>query len=199
VASADLLLHPIRLRIVKAFLGDRVLTTAQLASEIEDVPLGSLYRHVAVLTQAGMLQVVAERRVRGAVERTYAMRLPAARMQPDEVAAMSPDDHTQAFVAFVAGMLGDFDRYVESPGFDPIGDDATYRLAGMWLTNAEYAEYLRDLVAISQPRLANPPGRGRRRRLFYQVLLPAPRPAGPAGVPKPTAYAPKSSKDRSRT
>ncbi len=199
MASADLLLHPIRLRIVKAFMGDRALTTAEIAAEIDDVPLGSLYRHVALLTKAGVLQVVAERRVRGAVERTYTMRLAVAQMQPDEIAEMSPDDHIQAFVAFVAGILGDFDRYVESEAFDPISDLATYRLAGMWLTDAEYAEYLRDLVAISQPRLANPPGRRRRRRLFYQVLLPAPEPVSPVGKPKPTASPPTRRRERNRT
>ena len=61
--SVDLLLHPVRLRIVQAFLGDRALTTAQLAAELSDVPTGSLYRHVALLTKAGVLHVVAERRV----------------------------------------------------------------------------------------------------------------------------------------
>ena len=179
-------------------MGERALTTAQLAAEIDDVPLGSLYRHVGLLTKAGVLQVVAERRIRGAVERTYTMRLAAAQMQPDEVAAMSPDDHTQAFVAFVAGLLGDFDRYVESEAFDPIRDAATYRLAGLWLTDAEYAEFLRDLVAISRPRLANAPGR-RRRRLFYQVLLPAPESTGTSGEPKKTTATPKGRRERSQT
>src|ERR1700678_4169073 len=102
MASADLLLHPVRLRIVKAFLGDRALTTSQLAAELSDVPPGSLYRHVALLTKAGVLQVVAERRVRGATERTYAMRLVAAQLQPGEVRAMTPDQHAQAFMAYVA-------------------------------------------------------------------------------------------------
>ena len=174
MASSDLLLHPVRLRIVKAFLGDRRLTTAQLAGELGDVPVGSLYRHVALLTKAGVIQVVAERRVRGAVERTYTLRPAAAQMQPDEVAAMSPEEHAQAFVAFVAGLLDDFDRYVASKNFDPVRDRATYRVAGMWLTDAEYTAFLRDLVAIARPCLANPPGKGRRRRTFYQVLLPAP-------------------------
>jgi hypothetical protein len=54
--------------IVQAFLGDRALTTAQLVAELGDVPAGSLYRHVALLTKAGVLQVVAERRIRGAVD-----------------------------------------------------------------------------------------------------------------------------------
>jgi hypothetical protein len=35
--SADLLLHPVRLRIVQALLGDRALTTGALAEELADV------------------------------------------------------------------------------------------------------------------------------------------------------------------
>ena len=109
MASADLLLHPVRLRIIKAFLGDRALTTSQLAAELDDVPAGSLYRHVALLTRAGLLHVVAEHRVRGAVERTYALRLAAARLHPGEAAAMTAEEHSRAFIAYVAGLLADFD------------------------------------------------------------------------------------------
>ncbi|HEY4456666.1 MAG TPA: helix-turn-helix domain-containing protein [Pseudonocardiaceae bacterium] len=172
MATADLLLHPVRLRIVKAFLGDRVLTTAQLAAELDDVPAGSVYRHVGLLTKAGVLHVVAERRVRGTVERSYALRTVAAQMNPGEVAAMSPDEHAQAFLAFVAGMLGDADRYLASPAPDPARDGASYRVAGLWLTDAEFADFVRDLAAVALPRLANAPGPGRRRRLLYTVLLP---------------------------
>jgi len=38
MASADLLPHPVRLRIVQAFLGDRALATGALATELADVP-----------------------------------------------------------------------------------------------------------------------------------------------------------------
>ena len=174
MASADLLLHPVRLRIVKAFLGDRALTTKQLAAELPDVPAGSVYRHVARLTDAGVLQVVAERRVRAVTERTYTLRLYAAQLQPDEIAAMTLDQHLNAFLAYVAGLLGDFDRYIASQPKDPGKDGAGYRVGAMWLTDAELAEYLRDLAAISQPRLANAPGEGRQRRMLYTILLPAP-------------------------
>jgi hypothetical protein len=97
VTSAELLLHPVRLRIVQAFLGDRALTTAQLRAELSDVPAASVYRQVARLVEAGVLSVVAERRVRGAVERTYVMRAAAARISAGELAKMSPDEHRQAF------------------------------------------------------------------------------------------------------
>jgi hypothetical protein len=188
MATADLLLHPVRLRIVEAFLGDRALTTSELAAELADVPGASLYRHVARLVNAGVLAVVAERRVRGALERTYVLRLSAAAIGLEEVAAMSADDHRHAFMSFVAGLLGDFDRYLARGDIDLLRDGVSYRMAGLWLDDAEYAELLRELTRVLQPRLTNTPRPGRKRRILGSVLLPgetaAPR-AGDEAAPHP--------------
>lgn len=174
MASADLLLHPVRLRIVKTFLDGRALTTGQVAAELDDVPAGTVYRHMARLATAGVLQVVSERRVRGAVERTYCLQFAAARIDPREVAAMTAEEHGQAFMAYVAGMLADADRYLAGPHPDPIRDGADYRAGAMWLTDAEFATFVRDLATVVQPRIAHGPGNGRRRRLLYGVVLPDP-------------------------
>jgi hypothetical protein len=172
VTSADLLLHPVRLRIVQAFLGDRALTTTELRTELPDVPAASLYRQVARLVDGGVLAVVAERRVRGAVERTYVLRTSAASVGLDELATMTPDEHRQAFLAYVAGLIGDFDRYLAQGDIDLLRDGVSYRLAGMWLDDAELTELARELITAVQPRLANAPRAGRKRRIFATVLLP---------------------------
>jgi hypothetical protein len=172
VASADLLLHPVRLRIVQAFLGERALTTSELRTELPDVPAGSLYRHVAKLVGGGVLGVVAERRVRGAVERTYVLRASRARIGPGEIASMSREEHRQAFLAYVAGLIADFDRYLARDEIDPLRDGAAYNLAAMWLDDAELAELARELAIVLQPRIANEPTEGRRRRILATVLLP---------------------------
>ncbi len=177
VDSAELLLHPVRLRIIQAFLGERPLTTAQLSAELSDVPPASLYRHVARLVSAGVLQVVSERKVRGAVERTYLLRLAAAAISPDDLAAMTVEDHRQAFMAFTAGLLADYDRYLGGGDIDLYRDGVSYRIAGLWLDDAEYADLLRELARVLQPRLANPPRTGRRRRILASVLLPGDRTA----------------------
>ena len=174
MTSAGLLLHPVRLRIVKAFLGDRALTTSQLAGELEDVSASSLYRHVALLTRAQVLQVVAERRVRGAVERTYTLRLFAARIGVQETAAMTVEVHANAFMAYVAGMLADADAYLAAGHPEPGRDGAGYSVGALWLTDAEFAHFARDLAAVAEPRLAKGPGKGRRRRMMYTVFVPAP-------------------------
>jgi DNA-binding transcriptional ArsR family regulator len=196
MASADLLLHPVRLRIVQAFLGDRTLTVAQLAAELGNVSPASLYRHVALLTEAGVLQVAAERRVRAVIERTYMLRVHAAQIQPDEAAAMTPEQHLAAFMAYAAGMLADAERYLTTGTPDPLRDGASYRMAAMWLTDAEFADLVRDLATVFQPRLANPPAKGRRRRIAYRVLLPAPEAApGSAAGAKRTTRASKAAQN----
>ena len=172
MSTAGLLLHPVRLRIVQAFLGDRALTATQLRRELPDVPAGSLYRHVAKLVDGGVLAVVGERRVRAAVERTYVLRSSQARLGVEEIANMSREEHRQAFLAFVAGLIGDADRYLAREEIDPVRDGAGYNLAAMWLDDAELAEFLRDLGAVVQARVANPPTAGRRRRILATVLLP---------------------------
>jgi Helix-turn-helix domain len=172
VSSADLLLHPIRLRIVQAFLGDRALTTQQLRAEMPDVPPASLYRHVARLVDAGVLAVISERRVRGALERTYILRVNTAHITLDQIEKMTLDEHRQAFTAFVAGLLADFDRYLARGDIDLVRDGGSYRLAAMWLDQAELAELGRELNRVLEPRLANPPRRGRERRVLATVFIP---------------------------
>lgn len=179
MTSAGVLLHPVRLRIVAAFLGERTLTTAQLAAELGDVPAASLYRHVAVLAEAGVLQVAAERRVRAVVERSYRLAVSAARVPPEEAAAMSPQQHLAGFMAYAAGLLADMERYFTTGVPDPVSEGAGYRMAGMWLSDTEFAELASDLAALLGPRLANRPGKGRRRRSVYHVFVPGPADGGP--------------------
>jgi len=135
--SADLLLHPIRLRILQAFLGDRALTTSQLQAELPDIPPASLYRHVAKLVNAGVLSVVHERRVRGALERTYTLQTAAATVKPEELAHLSADEHRRMFLTFLAGIIREFDVYLERGDIDLIRDGISYRLSGMWLSKTQ--------------------------------------------------------------
>ncbi|GAB3578638.1 helix-turn-helix domain-containing protein [Leifsonia lichenia] len=170
--SSELLLHPVRLRIVQAFLGDRALTTAQLAGELSDVPTASLYRHVSLLTTAGVLEVVGERRVRGGVERTLALRVDAARVSPDELATLTVEQHAAMFRAFVAALLNTFDQYLNAGSPDLVADGAGYSMNGLWLTDAEFAQLAQELGNVYQARAANGPGDGRTLRMFASVVVP---------------------------
>jgi predicted ArsR family transcriptional regulator len=173
VADPDLLLHPVRLRILQAFFGRPELTTADLGTALGDVPPASLYRHVAKLVDGGVLEVVRERRVRGATERTYQFRQDAAFADAASLALMSPDDHRRAFLNFTAGLIASFDRYVgEADPVDLAGDGVSYSMSAAWLDDAEFADLLKSVAQLLQPIYANGPREGRTRRLLASVFMP---------------------------
>jgi DNA-binding transcriptional ArsR family regulator len=175
VSSADLLLHPVRLRVVQAFLGDRALTTSELRAELPDVPVATLYRHVGVLADAGVLTVSGERKVRGAAERTYRLDLAAASVGAAEAAAMTAEEHRRAFTTFVAALLADFDRYADGAGddgLDPARDGVGYRQLGLWLSDEEFTDLVAELRAVLSARTGLEPDGVRRRRIVSQVFLP---------------------------
>ena len=176
--TAELLLHPVRLRIVQAFLGDRELTTGQLRELLPDVSAATLYRQVATLAAAGVLEVAGERRVRAVSERTYRLHAEAASIGPAEAAELTPEQHRRAFLTFVAGLLADFDRHLDRGDVDLGRDLVSYRQIALHLTDEEMLELLTEVRAAYARRASLPP-EGRRRRLLTTILLPADGPAAP--------------------
>lgn len=106
---ADVVMHPVRLRIIQQ-LGAREVTTADLRSALPDIPQATLYRHVAALVDADILTVVDERRVRGAVERTFALGERMAHVDHEELREMGSRELQQAFLTFLAHVGENFDR-----------------------------------------------------------------------------------------
>ncbi len=171
MTTVDLLLHPVRLRILQAFLGGRELTTAQLAVEMGDIPTGRIYRHVTLLANAGVLIVKSEQRVRGAVERAYGLGLTTT-VSPSELGQMSRDEHLQAFTVFVAGLLASYERYLESGKPDLERDGVSYSMNAFWLSDEEYTDFLKDVGKIVAPRTKLKQTVERKRRLVASVFMP---------------------------
>ncbi|MFG1826779.1 helix-turn-helix domain-containing protein [Microbispora bryophytorum] len=173
MTTAELLLHPIRLRIVQALLGERMLTTADLRAELPDVPAATLYRQVAALVEGELLEVAAERKVRGTFERTYRLRTADAHVSAEEAAGLSAEEHRQAFMTFIASLLADFDRYLTRDDIDLGRDGVGFRQAAMYLSDEEFRDFLQDLREILAPRFANQPAPGRTRRLLSTIAMPS--------------------------
>lgn len=175
----ELLLHPVRLRLVHAFAGGRSLTTAQLAARLPDVSQATVYRHVATLADAGILEVEGEQRVRGFVERRYRLRRAAAAITLARAAAASKDDHRRAFATAMAVLLAEYGRYLDRPESDPAGDMVGYRQHAIWLTDDERARLIEGMRAAILPIIDNGPGEGRAPYLLSPVLFPVADPQWP--------------------
>ena len=168
------MLHPVRLRILQAFLGGRRLTARGLARELPDVPQAGLYRHLRRLVEGEVLAVVGRRRARGAVERTFALRQENAWLGPDQVATLDNEAQSEAFAIFAAALIAAYDAYLATGPRDLAGDGVSYSMNAFWLSDQEHLDFLRELAAVIAPRAANGPGETRRRRLGASAFFPAP-------------------------
>jgi DNA-binding transcriptional ArsR family regulator len=176
VDDLDLLLHPVRLRIVHAMSGGRILTTSDLCGRLPGVPKTTVYRHVGLLAEAGVLEVAGEQRVHGAVERRYRLRGDRAVIGTEAAASMSLDDHRRGFAAAMATLLAEFSAYLGRDGTDPAADSVGYRQGILWLSPEELAGMIDAVLGILASTAGRQPAPGRRPYLASMILFPAGEP-----------------------
>ncbi|WP_433177180.1 helix-turn-helix domain-containing protein [Actinoallomurus sp. CA-150999] len=170
--TLDLLLHPVRMRIVYALSGGRVRSTADLCASLPEVPKTTVYRHVGLLADGGVLEVADEQRVRGAVERHYRLRRDRTMIEAEAGASMSLEDHRHGFTAAMAALHAEFDAYLNRSGTDPYADLVGYRQGVLWLSRDEIIEILGELRAVIAARAGNQPTPGRSPRLVSLIQFP---------------------------
>jgi DNA-binding transcriptional ArsR family regulator len=183
----ELMLHPIRLRIVNAVFDGLPFTTTQLLERLPDVPKATMYRHVGLLVDGGLIEIEGEERKAGAVERTYRLHQSRTVIDSAAAASMSNDDHRRGFAAGIASLLGEFDAYLKRKGAHPTTDMVTYRQVSLWLTDAEKQALYRDFLTAVRKRVGHGASQGRRRHLLATIMFPTegkPRIARPRSTPQ---------------
>jgi DNA-binding transcriptional ArsR family regulator len=170
--TLDLLLHPVRVRIVHAMSGGVTHTTSDLLARLPDVSKATVYRHVSLLAEAGVLEVVSEQRVHGAVERRYRLYRPRAVIDSDAAASMTLGEHRRGFAAAMAALVAEFDTYLNQGHADPTADKVGYRQIPLWLGQEELAELISQIHTILVSNMDNQPGPGRRLHLLSPILFP---------------------------
>ena len=167
----ELPLHPVRLRIVHTLAGGRTVTTAELCARLPDVSQATVYRQVATLADAGILEVAGEQRVRGFVERSYRLRPERAVISAEKAASATVEDHRRVFATAMAVLLAEFGAYLDGAP-DPAADLVGYRQHAIWLTEEERAALIAGLREAILPVIGNEPGEGRTPHLLSPILFP---------------------------
>jgi DNA-binding transcriptional ArsR family regulator len=172
VDTLELLLHPVRVRVVHALSGGQTRTTSELCARLPDVSKATVYRHVSLLVEGGLLEVAGERRVHGAVERHYRLHKGRAAISDDEAASMSLEDHRHGFAAATAALVAEFGAYLDRAHANPTADLVGYRQIPLWLSPAELNELIGNLRRLVVSNMRNEAGPGRRRYLLSPILFP---------------------------
>lgn len=69
----DACLNPVRQRILQVLIEKKEASAVQILEVLTDIPRASLYRHIKILADAGVIEAVREVPKRGSVEKFYAL------------------------------------------------------------------------------------------------------------------------------
>lgn len=159
----DILLNPIRMRIIQLMAGTDAVTVSQLAQRMKDIPKTTLYRHINLLSEYGYITVSREIRVRGTYEREYILNF--------EMLQTSPEDIEKSTNTFLMKLLADFSHYFREKG-DPSKDRLFLSGNTLVLSDTEYEIFLDELFNVIKKHMNLPAEGGRRVRTLSVISSP---------------------------
>jgi DNA-binding transcriptional ArsR family regulator len=174
-SKVDLIFHPIRLDIISALSVHR-MTAGELAQSIPAVPLTTLYRHINLLVEGGLLEIVEEHPIRGTVERVYALAGPPS-LRAEDLVGMTKKDYEQAFAIYLSSLLSDARNYLatkpDDQEIDLFADGVEVTKLQLLLSDAEFRTLNGQLLGLIMAAAKNKPAPDRRRRVLSLTIIPA--------------------------
>jgi DNA-binding transcriptional ArsR family regulator len=170
LTRAHAILHVVRSRILTA-LGGRDLTPRDLAKDLPDVPLGTLYRHLNILLEADMIEVVGERRVHGTVERTFRVKEGASYLTPQDLSSLTPEDLTGIIQVLTAGVSEAFNKFA-AKAERPYHQGQFSMVTQPLYLSKEENEALREVIRSTVAKADRSPGPGLERRVISFFSVP---------------------------
>lgn len=168
--KADIILHPIRMKIIQVLGGGKRRSIQEIGAVLSDVPQATLYRHVNTLLDHGILQVVQENQIRGTVEKILAIN--ETEIHNQGIEKLSPEEHINLFTTFMTNLVGEFSHYTKQPSFDPLHDGMGYRQAMIHLNDEEWNAFIQELRAVMQKAIEKEPREDRKTRTISTIIIP---------------------------
>jgi DNA-binding transcriptional ArsR family regulator len=161
----EVIMNPTRQRIIQYLMAHGQGSTGEMLKELQDIPPASLYRHVKLLLDAGLIEVEKEERIRGAVEKTY-------RLKQQTGSEMKNQDIGAMFQTGLISLMTSFQKYFAKEGNDPVKDMLTFSNSTLMMTDEEFLDFLMKLNKVFSEAIQYKPGSGRKPRRLTVISSP---------------------------
>lgn len=172
MVTSSSLLHPVRLRIVQVLRDGEEFTTHQIRELLPDIPIATLYRHIATLVDAGVVEIADERPVRGTSEKIYCIAPTLANPTAEDLRALTPDELLTVFTVFTSGTIRDMDAYLHAGSPELVDDRVNFAQADFWASDEELDDFLGSVTEALLRLRQNTQRDDRRPRRLTTILMP---------------------------
>ncbi len=164
----QVLMNPIRSRIIQYLSIHKEATAGILSELISDVPRTTLYRHINILVKSNLLTVVSEKKIRGSLEKTYALNIETFSKEN------TVENVTRNAYGFLMKIYADFDRYFEKNKNKPSSEMESVFLSNLSLlmSDEEFKAFISELNQVFGKHLNNVQDGSRKQRSISIISSP---------------------------
>ncbi|WP_185830662.1 helix-turn-helix domain-containing protein [Siminovitchia terrae] len=171
--KADLLLHPVRMRIIQQLLLGKPLTIAQLVEILGDIPQATLYRHMNLLLEANLVEVIETKKVKGTEERMFSVKRDNLHIPESEVEKTSREDHIQHFSVYHGNLFQLATSYLAETSPEQYEKEGfSYAYIPLHLSDEEFQELTQTIQQALEKVVHNHPTSARTTRIFASMFIP---------------------------
>lgn len=170
--KVDILLHPVRIRIVQALLEEK-MTVYQLVDKLGNVPQATMYRQLSTLADAGLVKVSEERPVKGAIEKIYSVIADDLQLSDQDITTYSQDEHLRFFMVYNAHVLAETQQYLLNREVEKYTEDGfSYGITPLHLSKEEKHEFFHRYHALMKEFASKKPSPDRQPITLAAVFIP---------------------------
>lgn len=166
---AKIIMNPVRIRIAQYLIIHEEGTTAQIGTYLSDVPQASLYRHMKILEDAGLIYVARENKKRGTLEKIFRLN----QNNPFVTKEPGKEDFVQLIQGTLLELMGDFQRYLMKDDANPQKDMLSLTSSVLLLTDEEFMDFFQRLGEVYNSVLCNKADGKRKPRKLTFISSPA--------------------------
>lgn len=145
--KADILLHPVRLKIIRILLAHQQhgLSPLEMTKEIQDVSQATLYRHIQKLADADIIRVLKRKKVRAVTEKYYTVNMQEVQLHPEEWDAYSKEEKLNYYSYYQLSLLNQYQIYLDQIEKENKNDLSTLSTVDLNLDNDMLKDFQQDL------------------------------------------------------
>lgn len=171
LAAIRSIMDPVRIKIVQELSIRKTATTKEIALSCGDIPQATLYRHLSALMKNEVIEVVSENKVRGILEKVYAIKENPSQTINNNLKNLSRDDLSTLFSQFIISILTDFNTCISDPEvMNSINKNIGFTSTSLLLTNDEMKEMMSEINQVVMKRINYQSDSGRKLRKLSIIL-----------------------------
>lgn len=146
--KVEILMHPVRMKISQALMRNKEngLTPLEMVKIIKDVPQATLYRHIQILLDSGIIRVIKEKRVKSVSEKYYTLNEDEARLDAREWKKASQQEKLDYVSYYQLSLMSQYQSYLKKLEKQNCPEDgATFSLVELKVDDESFKEFQNEL------------------------------------------------------